>query len=446
MRKILLVGGGTAREHIIAKKLKENPKCELYAYWVKNPWIEDLADEIREWSLSDFLAICDYAKEKNIDWAFIWPDNPIWEWLADSLLEIGIKSFAPLMSLARLESSKWFTRDLLNKYWIEGNPLYKSFEWTWEENLQAISDFLDKLWDDFVVKYDALLWWKWVKLSGEHLKDKKAWFDYALECLDWCWRVVVEEKLVWEEFSLMCFADWVSIKTMPTVQDHKRAFDWDLWPNTWWMGTYSHESWILPFAKKSDIEQARKMTIEVMNALEKECWSKYKWIMYWGFIITKSWVKLIEFNARFWDPEVMNLLALLKTDLLSICEAVLEERLWDLNIDFEAKASVCKYLVPEGYPENPSKWEKISFDFDPFENEDLWVYYWSVSRSETWDLIMWTSRAMALVWKASSIEKAAYLVDQYILKFSWKIFYRKDIWSKELVQKRIDHMYNIRGE
>ncbi len=446
MKKILLVWWGTAREHIIAEKLKQNPQCELYAYGVKNPWIEDLADDLREWSLSDFWPICDYAKEKNIDWAFIGPDNPIWEWLADSLLEVWIKSFAPLKSLARLESSKWFTRDLLNKYWIKGNPLYKSFNWTWEENRKDISDFLDKLWDDFVVKYDALLWGKWVKLSWEHLKNKQEWASYAVECLDWCWKVVIEEKLVWEEFSLMCFSDWVSIKTMPTVQDHKRAYDWDRWPNTWWMWTYSHESWILPFISKEDVREVEQMTVDVMMALEKECGSKYKWIMYWGFIVTKSWVRLIEFNARFWDPEVMNLLFLLKTDLFTICEAVLEERLWELNIEFESKATVCKYLVPEGYPDNPNKWEKISFDFNPNENNDLWVYYWSVSRNITWDLTMWSSRAIALVAKALSIEEAANLVDKYINKFSGKIFYRKDIWTNELVQKRIDHMNKIRNE
>lgn len=448
MKKILLIWWGTAREHIIAKKLKENPELALFSYWTDNPGIKDLSDELKVWSLaeSNFNDIVSFAKEKEIDWAFIGPDNPIWDWLSDALLQAWIKSFAPLKSLAQLESSKWFTRNLLEKYKIDWNPKYRSFKWTWKWNEKEIWDFLNELWDNFVVKYDALFWWKWVKLSWEHLKDKKEWLKYAMECLDWCWKVVIEEKLEWEEFSLMCFADWFSLVTMPTVQDHKRAYDGDTWPNTWWMWTYSHESWILPFLEISDIEKARQISIYVMQALEKECSERYKWIMYWGFIATKDWVRLIEYNARFWDPEVMNLLSLLKTDLSTICEAVIEEKLWELNIEFEKKATVCKYLAATWYPENPSKWEKISFSFNSNEDENLWLYFWWITKNESWEYIMWTSRAIAIVWKWDSISEAKNLVDKYIDKFSWNFFYRKDIWSNELIQKRIDHMKILRWQ
>lgn len=444
-RKVLLVWWWTAREHIIAEKLKKNPDTILFAFWPKNPWIEDLAAEMKVWALNDFQAIVDFAKEKDVDWAFIWPDNPIWEWLADALLYAWIKSFAPLKSLARLESSKWFTRNLLTKYWIEWNPLYKVFEWKPESNKKEISKFLDELWWNFVVKYDALLWWKWVKLSWEHLKNNEEWLNYALECLQECWRVVIEEKLEWEEFSLICFADWVSLVTMPTIQDHKRAYDWDVWPNTWWMGTYSHESWVLPFLNTSDVAKARDITVRIMKSLEDECWWKYKWLMYWGFIAVKNWVRVIEYNARFWDPEVMNLLMLLKTDLVTICEAVINERLQDINIEFDHQASVCKYVAPDGYPTNPLKWEKVELWFDYKElEENCKIYFWSVTRNEKWELIMWTSRAIAVAAKANSINEANELVDNLIKKISWRIFYRKDIWTEGLIQKRIDHMKKIR--
>ena len=448
MKKILLVWGWTAREHIIAEKLKANPEVSLFAYWVNNPWISDIADNLKEWGLKEenFWAIVSYAQENEVDWAFIGPDNPIWDWLADALLEGWIKSFAPTKMLAQLESSKWFTRKLLETHWIEGNPKYKCFEWSSEFNKEPISNYIDELWGTYVVKYDQLLWWKWVKLSWEHLETKQDWINYAIDCLEECWRVVIEEKLVWEEFSLMCFADWITLATMPTVQDYKRAFEWDRWPNTWWMGTYSHESWILPFLTPEDVTKAKEITLEVMKALEADCWSKYKWIMYWWFIATKTWIKLIEYNARFWDPEVMNLLTLLKTDLTTICEAVITETLSEINIEFENKATVCKYLAAQWYPQNPIKWEILSFSFDPKSIENLWIYYWWVTRSWEWEYTMWSSRAIALVAKWDTATEAKAIIDEIIPRFSWKFFYRKDIGSNELIQKRIDNMKFLRGK
>ena len=265
-----------------------------------------------------------------------------------------------------------------------------------------------------------------------------------MECLDECGKVVIEEKLIWEEFSLVCFADWNSIFAMPTIQDHKRAFEWDTWPNTGGMWTYSEKWGILPFLKKEDVEMAKKITIKVMRALKKECWEKYKWIMYWGFIVTKTWVKVIEYNARFWDPEVMNLLNLLKTDLTEICEAVLDWKLEEIEINFENLATVCKYIAVNWYPENPKKWEKLEINFDINWDENSKIYFWSIKRDENWNYEMWTSRAIAIISKAENIEKAWKLVDEKIAQMKWNFFFRKDIWTKELIEKRINFMDKIR--
>lgn len=446
MKKILLIWSG-AREHIIAEKLCKNEKIKLYAWCPSaNPWILNLAEETIIWWLwkDEFNNICHFAEEVKADWAFIWPDNPIWDWLADALEKVWIPSFAPKKSLARLESSKWFTRNLLEKYEIDWNPKFKNFEWKWEENKQVISEFLDELWDEYVVKYDALLWWKWVKLSWEHLKNKDEWIAYAMECLDECGKVVIEEKLVWEEFSLMCFADWNAIVSMPTVQDHKRAFEWDKWPNTGWMWTYSEKWWILPFLNEEDVEQAEDITAEVMQALEEECWEKYKWIMYWGFIATKNWVKLIEYNARFWDPEVMNLLTLLKSDLASICEAVIEWNLVNAEVEFDERASVCKYLAVEWYPDKPKKWEIMDLNWAE-SDENTKTYFGSITENEDWTYTMWSSRNLAIISVADSIEEARENVEKKIEPIKWNFFFRKDIGTKELIQKRIDRMKEIRG-
>ena len=242
----------------------------------------------------------------------------------------------------------------------------------------------------------------------------------------------------------MAFTDGKTIVSMPTVQDHKRAFDWDVWPNTGWMGTYSHESWILPFINDKDLSDAEQITEEVIRALEKECWARYKWIIYGGFIVTSTWVKLIEYNARFWDPEVMNLLSLLTSDLTTICEAVIDERLYDVEVKFEKKATVCKYVAVNGYPIEPIKWEEIKFEFDPFKQSDCDAYFGSVTKKEG-RFVMWTSRAVALVAKWDDIQDAKQKVDSKISQIKWKVFYRKDIWSNELVKKRIEHMKKVRG-
>lgn len=431
---------------MIASTLRKDKDLSLFAYWSANPWIISLSEEVMIWSTdkSNFSDIVAYAKRCWIDWALIWPDNPIGDWLADALFSAGIRSFAPNQRLAQLESSKWFTRNLMKKYEINWNPDFRVFE-GWAENKDDITRYLKDLGSEFVIKYDSLYWWKWVKLSGEHLKTQDDWLEYAMFCLEKCWRVVIEEKLVWEEFSLMFFSDGNTIVPMVPVQDHKRAYDWDVWPNTWWMWSYSHQDWVLPFLDKKDLVQAESITYDVMKALEQEIWSKYIGVMYWGFIATKSWVKLIEYNARFWDPEVMNALTLLKTDLSHICESAICGRLAGVKIEFEPRATVCKYLVANWYPDSSTAWKPVNLNLDK-QSKDLNIYFGSITKNEDWQFIMWASRVASFVASWNTIEEARKIVDDWLSIVQWDVFYRRDIGSIELIQKRIDHMKLIRWE
>lgn len=446
MKNILLIGSWT-REHIIAEKLCENEDVKLFWFLSsKNPWILPLCEKVEFWNFlpESFEKIWKFAKENDISWAFIWPDNPIWDWLADFLEEnFWIKSFAPKKSLAQIESSKGFTRNLVDEFEIWANPKFKNFSW-WKENKKEISDFLDELWENFVIKYDSLFWWKWVKLSWEHLKNKEEWILYALECLEWCGKTVIEEKLVWEEFSLMSFTDWKTLISMPSIQDHKRAFDWDKWPNTWWMGSYTWNWNILPFMTEKDLAEAESISEKIISALEKKCWEKYKWILYWGFIITENWVKLIEYNARFWDPEVMNLLTLLETSLVEICEKSLEEKLSEVEVKFDKSPTVCKHFAVEGYPENPKKWEKVEINLENLKKENIKIYFWSIENLWWNSFEMWSSRAFACVCKWKTIEESAEKINKIAETFKWNFFFRKDIWMKKLLEKRAENMKKIR--
>lgn len=427
MKKILLVGNG-AREHVIAETFKRSPQgCELYVFAsANNPGILALASEYKLGKLNDFESLKEFAQKVKPDFAFIGPDNPIADGAADELLKVGVKSVAPLKKLAQLESSKSFTRELVAKYGIDASPKFKVF--TSEEGLR---EFIEEL-QHYVVKADGLTGGKGVKVSGEHLATTEEGYTYALECLSVDGRVVIEEKLIGVEFSLMSFVDGVHVIDMPAVQDHKRAYDGDMGPNTGGMGTYSDADHSLPFLRPGDLERAHKITEEVAAALHKECGEYFKGIMYGGFMAVKNEVRLIEYNARFGDPEAMNVLPLLKSDFIEVCEKIIAGTLD--KAEFENKATVLKYVVPEGYPENPKKGDKIEIAQIP---AGVKMYYGSVDARED-GIYLSSSRAIAFVGIANTIEEAEKLAQSAVGSVKGPVFFRKDIGTKELIQKRID--------
>ena len=168
---------------------------------------------------------------------------------------------------------------------------------------------------------------KGVRVSGEHLKNINEGLDYANEIVEGGGKFLIEEKLVGEEFSLMSFVDGKTCKHMPVVQDHKRAYEGDTGPNTGGMGTYSFENHSLPFLSEKDIKEAQKTNELVAKQLFEETGTPYVGILYGGFMLTKGGVKVIEYNARFGDPEAMNVLSILESDFLSICISMVDGNL-----------------------------------------------------------------------------------------------------------------------
>jgi len=437
MKKILLIGNG-AREHVVAETLKRS-KQEVELFIVgkaKNPAMASMAKEYLLADVTNKDAIHDFALKIRPDFAILGPEAPIAAGIADMLLEIEVRCASPLQTVGRLESSKSFTRDLLEKYQISGNPKFKVF---YKE--EGLSEFFDELGEDFVVKADGLKGGKGVKVSGDHLHGKDEGMAYSRECLKEGGRVVVEEKFIGQEFSLMSFCDGVHTVEMPPVQDHKRAYDGDKGPNTGGMGSYSCEDFLLPFLRQSDIDEAREITQKVAKALFDETGVYFKGVMYGGFIATKNGVRLIEYNARFGDPEVMNVLPLMKTDFVEVCEAIIHGTLDKVAVEFEKKATVCKYLVPNGYPDKPVAGEKIEVGKIP---EGVRAYYASVDQKSD-GLYLSGSRAIAFVGIADNLEAAEKLAESAVGSVKGPVFYRKDIGTKELIQKRVDMMKEIRG-
>ena len=435
-KNILLIGNG-AREHAIGEALKRSSQeIKLYSFMsARNPGIAQFSEGIKIGNLTDAASIIQFAQENRINFAVIGPEGPLEAGVVDALAEINIPAVGPKKHLAQLETSKSFTRDLLKNHNIPGNPKFKVFN-----SAEGIKEFLEELDGEYVVKADGLCGGKGVKLSGEHLKDAEEGVAYCKECIDKFGRVVVEEKFVGQEFSLMSFVDGKNVVDMPPSQDHKRAYEDDKGPNTGGMGSYSDNDHLLPFLKEQDVKDAHDITQKVCDAIRKD-FGLYKGVMYGGFIVTKNGVKLIEYNARLGDPEAMNAMPLLKTDFVEVCEAITNGTLNNINLEFENKATVCKYVVPEGYPSNPVKDKKIEVS----PSDGVNIYYASVDQKDD-GLYMKGSRAIAFVGIADSISEAEQNAENAIKNVTGQVFHRTDIGTKELIQKRINHMKEIRGD
>ena len=207
-----------------------------------------------------------------------------------------------------------------------------------------------------------------MRVAGDHLHSQDDALSYCQELVSRGDEFVIEEKLIGQEFSLMSFCDGNTLKHMPAVQDHKRAYEGDTGPNTGGMGTYSDTNHSLPFLNDNDIAKAHAINTSTVRALKDKFGVGYKGVLYGGFITTAKGVKLIEYNARFGDPEAMNVLPLLDSDFVEICNGIANGTLENVDVKFQHKATVCKYAVPEGYPDNPTKGGPIAVS--GIENSD----------------------------------------------------------------------------
>ena len=434
MTKVLLIGNG-AREHAIAKAIvrsSENPV--LYAYMkANNPGIKKLCEDVVLGSYSDLDEIKAFAQSMAADFCVVGPEDPLNNGVVDALEEVGIPCVGPKKELAKLETSKSFTRLLMKKHNISGNPLFKVFE-----SMDGIKEYLEEL-TEYVIKPDGLTGGKGVKVTGDHINSIEEGVSYCKEVLDAHPSVVVEEKLEGEEFSLQSFSDGTNIVDCVPVQDHKRAFVDDKGPNTGGMGSFSDSNHLLPFLKQEHVDAAHKITLEMCKAIKDETGEEYKGVMYGGFIVTKDGVKLIEYNARMGDPEAMNVLAIMETDFVELCRAIVSGYIDEYEMKFSDKATVCKYAVPEGYPTDPVKNEKVSF-----KDTEVEVFYASVDLKED-GLYMTGSRAIAFVGIGSTLEEAEKKAEEAVCSVEGKVFHREDIGTKELIQKRIDHMKELLG-
>jgi len=436
--RILIVGSG-AREHAIAAALTRSAeKPELICFGgARNPGIDALCVQYAVGKTTDAAAVSAFAKEQGATLAVIGPEAPLAAGVVDALWAVGVATVGPTKSLARIESSKGFARELLTKYGIPGNPFYKRFD-----SMGGVEEALHA-WDGrHVIKDDGLAGGKGVKVCGDHLHSIRHSLECCEEMVQAGHSFVIEEKLEGEEFSLMSFSDGDCLRHMPAVQDHKRADNGDKGPNTGGMGTYTDANHSLPFLRESDIAEARAINERVAAALREECGAPYRGILYGGFMATRDGVKLIEYNARFGDPECLNLLTLLKTDFLEVCRAIVEQKLCDVHVEFARLASVCKYVVPDGYPDSPRMGDVVELPGTLPPGATLFLGAVDQGKGE---LLATGSRTLAAVGVAETITAAEEICESVVQQVPGKFFHRADIGTAALIAKRVEHMKAVRS-
>jgi len=437
MRERVLIVGSGAREHAIAAAIARSGAEILCFGSARNPGIAALCTQYAVGKITDGAAVSAFAKEQSATLAIIGPEAPLAAGVADALWAARIPTVGPTQKLAQIESSKGFARELLAEYGIPGNPYFKRFN-----SMEGVEEAL-QAWDGrHVIKDDGLAGGRGVKVCGDHLHSLKHSLECCEEMVAAKHSFVIEEKVEGEEFSLMSFSDGLFLRHMPAVQDHKRADNGDKGPNTGGMGTYTDANHSLPFLRESDIAEARAINERVAAALLDECGASYRGILYGGFMATRDGVKLIEYNARFGDPECLNLLTLLETDFVDVCRAIVEQELSDMRVGFARKASVCKYVVPDGYPDAPRVGDAVVLPKDLPPGVTMYLGAVDVKGGE---LVATGSRTVGIVGVAETIAEAEQMCEGVSLEIPGRFFHRADIGTAELIARRVEHMKTVRS-
>ena len=426
---VLLVGGG-GREHAVARALAGS-EADLYACaGNRNPGMARIAEEFETIDTTNPTAVRAYAQDVGATLAVIGPEAPLEAGVADALDEAGVYAFGPQQDEARIETDKGFQRQFMKRHSIPGCPAFEEFH-----DPEAACEYVDDYDGDLAVKPAGLTGGKGVRVIGDQVTAEEA-KEYIRDS-DYD-RIILEERLVGEEFTVQAFVANGQLRVTPAVQDHKRAYEGDEGPNTGGMGSYSDATLELPFMREDDYMEAVDILRETVDALEG-----YKGVLYGQFMLTADGVKVVEFNARFGDPEAMNTLPVLNTDFLDVLTAARDGDSLP-KLSFERQATVCKYAVPAGYPTDPEGGTRL--DVDAEAAGDALVFYASVDERED-GIYTTTSRSVAAVGVADSITEAESIAEDALAAAGDEgLRVRHDIGKPDLVQSRVDHVADLRGE
>lgn len=415
--KVLIVGGG-GREHAIAYCVAKSSKVEKMYCAPGNAGIAKLAECVPIGAM-EFDKLVTFAKEKEIDLAIVGMDDPLVGGLIDEFEKAGIRAFGPRKNAAILEGSKAFSKDLMKKYDIP-TAAYENFD-----NADEALAYLETAKFPIVLKADGLALGKGVLICNT-LEEAKAGVKEIM--LDKKFgasgnTMVVEEFMTGREVSVLSFVDGKTIKTMTSAQDHKRAKDGDQGLNTGGMGTFSPS----PFYTKEVDEFCRKYvyqkTVDAMAAEGRE----FKGIIFFGLMLTEDGPKVLEYNARFGDPEAQVVLPRMKNDLIDVIEACIDGTLDQVDLQFEDNAAVCVVLASDGYPVAYEKGLPIT-GLDEFKKHEGYYCFHAGTKFDGDQIVTNGGRVLGVTAKGATLKEAranAYKATEWV-KFDNK-YMRHDI-------------------
>ena len=393
--KILVVGGG-GREHAIVKKLaqsKKNPKIYVAP---GNAGTEEIATNVAI-SVMDFNALADFAKKEKIDLTVVGMDDPLVGGIVDRFEAEGLRVFGPRKNAAILEGSKAFSKDLMKKYGIPTSA-YENFN-----DPQKAIKYLETANYPIVLKADGLALGKGVLIcktfeeakSGiEELMIDKSFGDAGNT-------IVIEEFLHGREVSVLSFVDGTHYALMTSAQDHKRAKDGDEGLNTGGMGTFSPSPFYTEEVDRYCKEHIYQKTVDAMRAEGRA----FKGIIFYGLMLTKSGVKVLEYNARFGDPETQVVLPRMENDIIDVFEACIDGCLDKIDLKFEDNAAVCVVLASDGYPLKYEKGKKIT-GLENFEGKtDIFAFH-AGTKKVNGDVVTNGGRVLGITAKAPTLKEA----------------------------------------
>lgn len=415
--KVMIVGGG-GREHAIAMSVAKSSKVEKIYCLPGNAGIEEVA-ECAPIGPMEFEKIRDFAKEKKIDLAVIGMDDPLVGGLTDVLEEAGIRTFGPRKNAAILEGSKAFSKDLMKKYNIP-TAAYENFD-----NAEEAVSYLETAKYPIVLKADGLALGKGVLICNSFEEAKEGVKEIMLDKKFGASgnTMVVEEFMTGREVSVLSFVDGKTVKTMTSAQDHKRAKDGDEGLNTGGMGTFSPSPFYTEEIAAYCEQHIFQPTVDAMRAEGRE----FKGIIFFGLMLTEDGPKVLEYNARFGDPEAQVVLPRMKNDIIEVMEACIDGTLDQIDLQFEDNAAVCVVLASDGYPVKYDKGLPIT-GLEEFDKHDGYYCFHAGTKFDGDQIVTNGGRVLGVTAKGKDLKEAranAYAATEWV-KFDNK-YMRHDI-------------------
>ncbi|MFO7923049.1 MAG: phosphoribosylamine--glycine ligase [Bacteroidales bacterium] len=427
--KVLLIGRW-GKTHALAKELAGSKNVELYSLMdKKNTGIDELSVHSEIGDIKDIHTIEKFVERHRIGMIVVVPEMVLAEDITTFFRKKGIPAIGPSKLCTKLEGDKGFLRDLMKENNIDASPDYNIF---FNKNKAIV--FIRNYDRPVAVKPAGITEGDGVKVMGIQLQDKNEAVDYVKEIFNKSIgglpHVIIEEKIEGEEYTIQMICDGKSIIPLPAVKDYKLLEEGDSGLNTPGMGSCSYPDHLLPFLSRETFEESVKIVERILDALKERYNEKFKGILSGQYMLTKDSIKLVEINVRPGDSEILNITPILKTDFLEICKAIDEEKLDEIEIVCENKATVCKYIVPEGFP-TPEGNCKLMIDKEKIDRIGTHLFQ---SCFEIDEFVFEPSpRLFAVTGVGDTLNEAYEKCEEGLSCITGdNLFYRKDIGSPEL--------------